>query len=130
MTTELFEEPRIKARRPAWRQRLVDAESGLREGIRADSTLFAFFFCAGVVVLTSIVLGLERWEWAILVLSLGFAFSAELLHQVLKQATAAYRRHFDAIFRLGTAAVVVAHLTAFSVSAILLWPHFSSLWRS
>ncbi len=117
-----------KHQRPAWRQRLVDAESGLREGIRADSTLFAFAFCAATILLTSVVLGLERWEWAILILSLGFAFSAEILHQVLKHLANRFQKELDDVVLMGATAIMVAHITAALVSIILLWPHFASIW--
>ncbi len=128
MTDQLLEEPESRQRRPAWRQRLVDAEGGFRDGMRADSTLYAFFFCAAGVFLTSLVLGLTRVEWAIMILALGFSLSAELLHQVLKMVEADSDLDQNGAFRLGTSAVVVAHLTAAIVAGFLLSPHFSSLW--
>jgi len=130
MATDLFEDNAAKPRRAAWHQRLVDAETGLRFGIRADSTLFVYFFCSMTVLLASGVMGLTPLEWAILILSLGFALSAELLHQILKQLSAQLDSRFAEIFLLGTASVVVAHLTAAIVSGILLWRRFSMLWNS
>lgn len=130
MSMELLENPVEKPRRPPWRQRLVDAETGLRFGIRADSTLFVFFFCSTTVLLASLVVGLNHLEWAVLLLALGFALSAELLHQVLKQISDNLEGRFAEIFLLGTAAVVVAHLTAGLVSGMLLWRRFSMLWNA
>jgi len=129
MTNPFTEDVASENRRPAWRQRLVEAEGGFRAGIRADSTLFAFFFCAAGVILASLVSGLSRVEWAVLILSLGFALSAELLHQVLKQIATESREHLEGAILLGTSAAMVAHITAASVAACLILPHFISLWR-
>lgn len=120
----------VHPRRAAWRQRLVDAKNGLRFGIRADSTLFVYFFCATTVLLASLVVGLSLLEWAILLLVLGFALSAELLHQALKQIAGQLEGRFAEIFLLGTAAILVAHLTAGLVSVLLLWGRFATIWHS
>lgn len=128
MSTDLLDNLEDKPRRAPWRQRLVDAETGFRFSIRADSTLFAFFFCAATVLLASMVLGLAMLEWTILIFTLGFALSAELLHQVLKQISIQLEGRFSEILLLGTAAVVVAHLTAFVVAGLLLWNRFATLW--
>jgi len=130
MTNPTLDDPEVRPRRPAWRQRLVDAEGGLRLGMRTDSTLFAFSFCAIGMVLASLVLGLSRVEWAILLLGLGFALSAELLNQVLKQLAENSTRRVQEALCVGTTAVLAAHLTVAVVSALLLWPHFASLWES
>lgn len=82
------------------------------------------------MVLASLVLGLSRVEWAILLLGLGFALSAELLNQVLKQLAENSTRRVQEALCVGTTAVLAAHLTVAVVSALLLWPHFASLWES
>lgn len=119
-------------RRAPWRQRLVDAETGFRVGMRADSTLFVFFFFAASIFLAALILGLTTLEWAILVLGMGMAFAAELFHQVLKHVAEQTPAHWSGglqeVFRLGTTAVVAAQLTAASVAVILLWHRFSLLW--
>ncbi|MCA8997339.1 MAG: diacylglycerol kinase [Planctomycetaceae bacterium] len=112
-------------RRPAWRQRLVDAETGFRVGIRADSTLFVFFFVAVIAVLFAAVLQLSAMEWAVLILALGVGLSAELFHQVLKRVANEFEHHLSngllQTIRLGTSAVVVAHITCGVVAAIVIW---------
>jgi len=130
MSTELVENDIERPQRAPWRQRLIDAENGLRFGIRADSTLFVHFFCSVTVLLTSLVVGLSQLEWALLILALGFSLSAELLHQVLKLISNQLEGRFAEIFLLGTASVMVSHLTAALVSGFLLWRRFSMLWNS
>jgi diacylglycerol kinase (ATP) len=126
---ETPEQDEEKHLRPAWRQRLVDAESGLRVGLRADSTLYAFMFCAATVVLASLVLGLDRWEWVLMVFAIGYSFSAELCNQLLKRTAERYRTRAEDLVQLGMSAVAVSHLTAAVVALILLWPRFASLWE-
>lgn len=122
---------RATARRPAWRQRLVDAETGFRVGIRNDCTLFVFFFFALIAVVFAAVLGLAALEWAILLLALGVGLSAELFHQVLKHLAAEFEHHLSAALRqtlrLGTSAVVAAHVTCLIVVLIVLWDRAQSL---
>lgn len=131
-TTTLEADPQRDAvRRAPWRQRLVDAESGLRVGMRADSTLFVFFFCAAILLLMALVLGLDRLEWAVLICVLGMGLAAELLHQVIKQVQLWCEREIpelESTLRLGTAGVMCAHLTAAAVSLLLFWNRFAQLW--
>jgi hypothetical protein len=55
-----------------------------------------------------------------------------LFHQVLKQILIRYRHRLseglEDVFRLGTTAVVAAHLTSASVAVILLWRRFEGIW--
>jgi hypothetical protein len=125
MSAELLNDRDLEDRphRPAWRQRLVDAEFGLRIGIRADSTLFVFFFVSATVIALGLVLGLSSLEWALVILSLGFALTVELLHQMLRQLAQIMGSPFETIFPLGTTAVVVSNLAAAIVAAVLFWQH-------
>ncbi|WP_437205821.1 diacylglycerol kinase [Planctomicrobium sp. SH664] len=116
-------------RRSPWRQRLIDAERGFRIGLRADSTLFGYFFYTGIALLMATVVGLERLEWAILILCLGMSFAIELVHQLCKQLIVDYAEQLSPstlqTLRLGSTAAVAAHVTAFLVTGILLWQRLS-----
>jgi diacylglycerol kinase len=71
-------------RRSPWRRRLVEAERGLTEGFRADSTLFVHFFAGTLVMTTAVVLGISRIEWGMLILSFAMVLSAELFHLAMR----------------------------------------------
>lgn len=109
--------------RAAWRQTLVDAETGLRIGIRADSSLFVFFFAASVVIGISIVCSLNTIEWAIVVLTIGVSLSAELFHQLMRQLLELTNHHLPQeltlVTNLGKAGVFVTYLTAAITLGIL-----------
>ena len=124
----------IQKDRAPWRQRLVDAEAGLKIGIRSESTLFVYFFAGCVILGAATVLGLSAWEWAVVVLSLGMALSTELINQLFRQlaslTTMNIPKELEEISRLGSAAVLVANIATLTVLIILFWPHIATLMSS
>ncbi|MGH7200889.1 MAG: diacylglycerol kinase [Planctomycetaceae bacterium] len=112
-------------RRSAWRQRLVDAERGLTQGFRADSTLFVHFFAGSVLLASALVLGLTAVEWTVLILSMTVVLSAEMFHHVIRIITQTIApdeenaAHVRRALTTGTAAVVVAILGAALVIGLL-----------
>lgn len=120
--------------RAPWRQRLVDAETGFRVGLRTDATLFMYLFVGSGVVFSGFVLGLGKIEWVLLVLSLGMVLTGELFHQLLSLIVKEFRHHIrkdiSQLLRLGTAAVVSTNVTAFIVLAILFGSRLSEMWQS
>lgn len=113
----------VKPTRAAWRQRLVDAETGYRIGIRSDSVLFVYLFLGSIVGLSGLVFKIGQTDWILLVLTWGLTLSVELFHQLLRFLVHEFRDHLrkdiSIMMRLGTAAVVTTNLTAFTVIAII-----------
>lgn len=68
------------AERAVWRRRFVLAERGFTAGFRANSALFFYFFTTSVMISFAVVLSLSPVQWAILLLSVVLAISAELLY--------------------------------------------------
>lgn len=122
-----------KASRAAWRQRLVDAETGFRLGLRTDSILFVYLLISSMVVVTGLVLSIGKIEWALLVLTLGLTLSVELFHQLLKFIVKEFRHHLrkdiNMMMRLGTAAVVTTNVTAITIISIVLGSRFFELFN-
>lgn len=110
----------------------MEAEAGLRIGIRADSTLVAHFFLGVVFLVASLVIGLTALEWALLVLSMGISLSAALMHQLMRQVAGHFGHllptELEQLTRIGTAAAMVTHLTAVLVVLILLWDRLQIAW--
>lgn len=98
-------------RRAAWRQRLVDAERGISQSFRSESTLFVHFFVACIILAAGFVLQITLMQWAMLILSLTLVVASELFHLVLKTVWLTVGHHFDErmrrSLRMGTAGVVV-----------------------
>lgn len=112
--------------RPPWRQSLVDAESGLRQGLRTDGTFTIYFFAFSVVVAGGFVVGLALWEWALIVLALGAVLATQLLHQMLLSLMRLLKennsRSVETPIQFGVAAVTVTNLGAFGCIALVLLP--------
>ena len=89
----------------------MDAERGLSQGFRLDSTFYGHFFTGSIVIATGGVLGLSLIEWVAVILALTLVLSAEMFNQVLKAVWEAVGHHFTgntaAALRMGTAAVFV-----------------------
>jgi len=114
-------------RRAAWRQRLVEAERGITQGVRNDSAFFVHFFLGSVVVAAGFVLGISLIEWTAVVISLTLVLSAEMFQQVLKSILSSVGHHFDEpvrkSLRIGTAAVFVAMTGALIVIGLVFGHH-------
>ncbi len=127
-----FDGPESLPRRPAWRQRLVDAERGVTYGVRGDSTFAIHFFAGSVVVATGFVLGVPLRQWTTIVLALTIVLSAEMFHQVLKTLLEAVGHHLGdsarRSLRISTAGVYVTIAGAVSCLALVfaqrLWEMF------
>lgn len=109
-------------RRCAWRQRLVDAEAGLRLSLRMDGTLFAHLFVGCCVLAAGFVLGLSAVQWAIVSLAIALVIATETFHQMLRALWNGVGHHLPAevrdVVRIGAAAVLLASVG--SGAAIML----------
>lgn len=112
-------------RRPAWRQRLVQAERGLVGGVRADSVFFVHFFGISLVIAAALVLGIGWMQWVAVAACLTLVLTAEMFNQALKslaipesgEPTPAGQR----AVAMGTAAVMVACAGSTIVLTLVFW---------
>ena len=81
---DLSAAPPETSKRAAWRERLVQAERGIGQGVRSDSTLCVHFFTGSIVLAAGSVIGLGLLQWALVSLSLTVVFAAEMFNQALK----------------------------------------------
>lgn len=99
-------------RRPAWRQRLVEVERGVAQGVRSDSSFFAHFFIGSVILAAAFVLGLPLLHWLIVILALTLVLCAEMFRQSLRAVVDSIGLRFPESVqrarRIGTAAAFVA----------------------
>lgn len=116
-------------RRAPWRRRLVEAERGLTEGFRTDSTLFVHFFLATLVMTAAFIFGISRIEWGLLILSLAMVFSAEMFHLSMRAIFRHLGQHLSEPMqtarRIATAGVF---FTLIGASALVLLIFLPRLW--
>ena len=74
---------RARPPRPAWKQRLAQAERGLTAGFRSDSVFFVHLFVGSLAVAAAGLIGFAATEWAVLALALTVTTGSELFRQAL-----------------------------------------------
>ena len=138
MTTTLTPPPKSAPRRtplkkrPQWQQRLRDSESGVRQGMRSDSSFSVHFFLGSVIAAAAFVLNFAVIEWAVLILAFTSVIAAEMFLQLLKilweqEGRLLSARSQEAI-RIGTAAVMVTIGGSLAVSGLLFARRIMALW--
>jgi diacylglycerol kinase (ATP) len=99
-------------RRCAWRQRLVDAECGLRLSLRMDGTMFVHLFVSCCVLAAGFVLGLSIQQWSVVAMAITLVITTETFHQMLRALWSGVGHHLPAamrdVLRIGSAAVLLA----------------------
>jgi diacylglycerol kinase len=120
-------------RRSPWRRRLVEAERGLTEGFRTDSTLFVHFFIATLVMTAALVFGISRIEWGMLILSFAMVFSAELFHLAMRAIFRHLGQHLNEPMqiarRIATAGVFFTIGGALTVVLLIFLPRLWDLFN-
>lgn len=76
-------------RRPAkpprrWRDKFREAVRGVKLGVRGQTSFYAHFFAAGLVVAAAVALECDRFDWCLLVGCVGAVFTAELFNSCLE----------------------------------------------
>jgi len=111
-----------RPRRP-WSQKFREALRGLKFGVRGHSSFFVHFFCAALVIAAAIQLQCSVEEWCLLLLSIGFVLTAELINSAIETL----HRGLDPDTRertwkaldIAAGAVLFASITAALVGAII-----------
>jgi diacylglycerol kinase len=103
-------------RRSAWRERLIDAECGLRLCLQSDGTLFTYLFIVTCLVAAGVVVRLDVRQWAVVILSVTVVLSAGIFNQMLRLLVRSVAHHLppsshDAA-KVGSTAVLVASIGA------------------
>lgn len=118
-------------RRPAWRQRLVQAERGLVRGVRSDSAFFVHFFGICTVIAAALVLGIGWVQWIGIAGCLTLVLTAEMFNQALKTLVQSLGPEpspgVQRALAIGTAAVLVACAGSTIVLALVFWQRFEQL---
>jgi diacylglycerol kinase len=67
-----------------WRDKFREAARGVKLGVRGHSSFSVHFFFAALAVTASAVLGLDVWEWCLVLLCVGGVITTELLNSAVE----------------------------------------------
>lgn len=132
-TIEVHDPHDAHRRRPAWRERLVQAERGLVRGVRSDSAFFVHFFGISIVIAAAFVFGIGWMQWIAIAGCLTLVLTAEMFNQALKAlAHSSGEESSPGVQRalaIGTAAVLVACTGSIVVLTLVFWQRFEQLFE-
>ena len=121
-----------------WRSDLLtsfrNAFAGLARFVRTQRNARIHFVIALLAIALAATLGLTTSEWAILALTIGFVFVAEMFNSVAELAVDAVTLEFHPLAKaakdIGAGAVVLAAIVSVIVGLLLFGPRLWSLWQA
>jgi diacylglycerol kinase len=106
-----------------WRDKFRDAFRGLKLGVRGQTSFFAHFFFAALVIAAAIALRCGVVEWCILLFCIGLVLTAEMANSAIetlfKGLDEKTRSRAHPALDVSAAAVLFAALTAAVVGLII-----------
>jgi len=109
--------------RRSWKRKFRDAFRGFKEGVRGQTSFYVHFTAAALVVLAGWVLGVEFYEWCLLLICIGVVLTAEMFNSALETMARAITGqsdpHLGSSLNIGSAAVLMASIFAALVGAII-----------
>ena len=127
------EKGKQRPRRSDWRRHLIDVERGMSQGMKRESTLYAYMFALTIVVGSAFVLGLTLMQWTVLIVCSTMVLSAELFSMALRAIrpllkTESLKEANDAI-RMGSAAVFSTVVGAVAVIGLMFVQRILEMWN-
>jgi diacylglycerol kinase len=106
-----------------WRDKFREAARGVKLGVRGHSSFSVHFFFAALVLAAAGVLGLDAWEWCVVLLCVGGVMTTELLNSALETLFHGLddesKARIKGCLDIAAGAVLVAGLTAAAVGTIV-----------
>ena len=101
----------------SWPEKFRDAFSGVKEGVRGQSSFFVHFFVVALVIAAGVVMQIDTIaEWCILLLCITVVLTAEMFNSAIesmaKAITEEIHPHVGTALNIGSAAVLVASVGA------------------
>lgn len=105
------------------------ALQGLKVGLR-EWNMKLHGFISVVVIIVGLAVGLSRWEWCAVLLSMGVVFTAEYMNTAVEKLCDVWRDHNPEMYAqmgkpkdLGAASVLMAAVVAAVVGLLIFVPH-------
>jgi diacylglycerol kinase (ATP) len=116
-----------------WANKFGDSFRGLKAGMRGQSSFYAHFFVAVLVIAAGLIFQIERWEWCALTLCIAGIITAEMfnssLESMAKAITGKRHPHLGNSLDIGSAAVLTASIGAAVVGAIVFLPRLAAIFQ-
>ena len=115
---------------PTWKQKFVVAGRGLLVAVTEENSFLAHFAITAGVIVAGVLLGLEKWEWCVIVLCVMAGLSTELLNTAIERLAKVITREYHPEIRnaldIASAAVLIISIGAAILGLTILG---SALWR-
>lgn len=116
----------------SWPRKFRDAFRGVKEGVRGQSSFFAHFFIAAIVVAAGIVLHVSRIEWCLLTICITGVLTTEMINSSLesmaKAITGESDPHLGNSLDIGSAAVLTASIGSAVVGTLIFGHRLAIIW--
>jgi diacylglycerol kinase len=121
---DMILEPMAAPSPRTWRAKFGEACKGIKLGVRGQSSFFAHFFAATLVVVAAVILQCDLTEWCLLLGCIGFVMTAELVNSAIETLfrgldVAARDKHVAAL-HIAAGAVLTASGTAAVIGLLVL----------
>lgn len=118
-------------RERSWVEKFRDAFRGVKQGVRGQSSFFAHFFIAAVVIVSAVRLDMDPIQWCLLVLCITVVLCAEMFNSALESLARAITDQLDPhvgnALNIGSAAVLIASIGAAVVGTIIFLNRLAEL---
>ena len=125
---EAHDEPRIE--NPTWARKFAVAFRGLWVAITEENSFVVHFLVTGAVLIAGLVLGLQKWEWCVVVLCVMAGLSTELLNTAIERIAKVITREYHPEVRnaldIASSAVLIISIGAAVLGLVVLG---GALWR-
>jgi len=110
---------------------LFYARRGLVYALVSQRNMKVHLLASVVVILAGSWLKIERWEWAVLVLTMALVITAEIINTAIECSVDLVTREMQPLARkakdAAAGAVLLAASSAVIIGLLIFWPHFQQL---
>ena len=114
----------LPSRDGSWGRKFRNAFRGQKLGFRGESSFFAHFFAAALVVTAAATLEANRIEWCLLILCITIVLAAETFNSAIERLGKAITKDYDANVRdaldMSSGAVLTTAMGAAAIGFIVL----------
>jgi diacylglycerol kinase len=108
----------------SWSRKFRNAFRGVGRGVAGESSFFAHFFAAALVMAAATALGADRTEWCLLLAAITGVLTTEMFNSALERMAKAvsleYCPHLRDALDIGSGAVLTAAAGAAVLGVVIL----------